>query len=100
MQKRTLGNSELEITPVGLGTWALGGPGEWGWGPQDDQNSIEAIRHAIDSGINWLDTAPAYGLGRSEQVVGQALQGLATRPYVFTKCSQQGKKGILAPPIT
>lgn len=93
MQKRKLGNSELEITPVGLGTWALGGPGEWGWGPQDDQNSIEAIRHAIDSGINWLDTAPAYGLGRSEQVVGQALQGLATRPYVFTKCSQVWEDG-------
>jgi aryl-alcohol dehydrogenase-like predicted oxidoreductase len=87
MQKRKLGNTDMEITPVGLGTWAMGGPGEWGWGPQDDQASIDTIHHAIDCGINWLDTAPAYGRGRSEQVIGRALHNIAEKPLVFTKCS-------------
>jgi len=89
MQTRQLGHSALEITPIGLGAWAMGGAWRFGWGPQDDGDSIAAIRRAIDLGINWIDTAPAYGLGRSESVVGQALRGLAAadRPYVFTKCS-------------
>ena len=84
-----LENSELEISPVGLGTWAIGGDGVFGWGPQDDADSIAAIRRAVDSGINWLDTAPIYGMGHSEKVVAQALEeiGSAQQPLVFTKCS-------------
>jgi aryl-alcohol dehydrogenase-like predicted oxidoreductase len=83
-----LGNTGLEITRVGFGAWAIGGGGwEFGWGPQDDEQSIAAIHHALEHGINWIDTAAAYGFGRSEQIVGRALEGLAERPYVFTKCS-------------
>ena len=86
---RQLGQSTLEITPIGLGAWAIGGAWRFGWGPQDDGDSIAAIRRAIERGINWIDTAPAYGLGRSEAVVGQALRDVpaSERPYVFTKCS-------------
>jgi aryl-alcohol dehydrogenase-like predicted oxidoreductase len=88
MEQRQLGNSDLYITPIGVGAWAIGGGGwEFGWGPQDDQQSIEAIHEALDRGINWIDTAAAYGLGHSEQVVARALAGRAHRPYVFTKCS-------------
>jgi aryl-alcohol dehydrogenase-like predicted oxidoreductase len=79
----------MEITRVGFGAWALGGP-DWavGWGPQDDDTSVAAIRHAVELGINWIDTAAIYGLGHSEEVVGRALRGMTTgeRPYVFTKC--------------
>jgi aryl-alcohol dehydrogenase-like predicted oxidoreductase len=83
-----LGSTGMEITRVGFGAWALGG-GDWefGWGPQDDQESIDAIHHALEQGVNWIDTAAAYGFGRSEQVVGRALEGIEQRPYVFTKCS-------------
>jgi aryl-alcohol dehydrogenase-like predicted oxidoreductase len=83
-----LGSTGLEITRVGFGAWALGG-GEWefGWGPQDDEESIAAIHHALELGVNWIDTAAAYGFGRSEEVVGRALKGLTERPSVFTKCS-------------
>lgn len=86
--RRELGNSDLEITPIGVGAWAIGG-GQWefGWGPQEDDKSISAIRAALDRGINWIDTAAAYGLGHSETVVGRAVRGLRQRPYVFTKCS-------------
>ncbi len=88
MLKRKLGNSDMQITPIGVGTWAIGGPdGNYNWGPQDDRDSVEAIRKALDLGVNWIDTAPAYGRGHSEEVVGQALQGLSPKPYVFTKCS-------------
>jgi aryl-alcohol dehydrogenase-like predicted oxidoreductase len=78
----------LKITPIGIGAWAIGG-GQWefAWGPQDDTESIAAIHAGLDRGINWIDTAAVYGLGHSETVVGRALQGLGTRPYVFTKCS-------------
>jgi len=90
MQTRRLGNSDLEITLIGFGAWAIGG-GDWmfGWGPQDDADSIAAITRAVDLGINWIDTAAAYGLGHSEDVVRRALAGLpaSRRPYVFTKCS-------------
>jgi aryl-alcohol dehydrogenase-like predicted oxidoreductase len=83
-----LGQTGLEITRVGFGAWAIGG-GDWefGWGPQDDEQSIAAIHHALAQGINWIDTAAAYGFGRSERIVGHALEGLAERPLVFTKCS-------------
>ncbi len=90
VEKRRLGNSDIEITPIGFGTWALGG-GDWtfGWGDQDDRESIAAIRRAVDLGINWLDTAAVYGLGRSEEVVAKAVADMpaSSRPYVFTKCS-------------
>jgi aryl-alcohol dehydrogenase-like predicted oxidoreductase len=83
-----LGGTGLRITRVGFGAWAIGGGGwEFGWGPQDDEQSIAAIQHALEHGINWIDTAAAYGFGRSEQVVGRALEGVRERPYVFTKCS-------------
>ncbi|HUZ28957.1 MAG TPA: aldo/keto reductase [Solirubrobacteraceae bacterium] len=83
-----LGETGLEVTRLGLGAWAIGGGGwEFGWGPQDDEQSIAAIHHALDQGINWIDTAAAYGFGRSEEIVGRALEGLQDRPYVFTKCS-------------
>jgi aryl-alcohol dehydrogenase-like predicted oxidoreductase len=88
MEKRRLGNSDLEITPIGIGAWAIGGGGwEFGWGPQEDNDSIAAIHEGLDRGINWIDTAAAYGLGHSEEVVARALQGRSNRPYVFTKCS-------------
>jgi aryl-alcohol dehydrogenase-like predicted oxidoreductase len=82
-----LGSTGLEITRVGFGAWALGGGGDRGWGPQDDEESVAAIHRAAELGINWIDTAAAYGFGRSEQVVGRALNGLSERPYVFTKAS-------------
>jgi aryl-alcohol dehydrogenase-like predicted oxidoreductase len=89
MQTRKLGNSEMYITPIGVGAWAMGGGGwQWAWGPQDDRESISAIHAALDQGINWIDTAAVYGLGHSEQVVTQALRGRAKRPYVFTKCER------------
>jgi aryl-alcohol dehydrogenase-like predicted oxidoreductase len=83
-----LGDTGLDITTIGFGAWAIGG-GDWefGWGPQDDDASIAAIHHALDQGINWIDTAAAYGFGRSERIVGRALEGVAERPYVFTKAS-------------
>lgn len=93
-QKTWLGTSErgaagLEITRVGLGAWAIGGAGyDWGWGRQDDRDSIAAIHHALELGVNWIDTAAQYGFGHSERVVGRALAGLDERPYVFTKVGQ------------
>jgi aryl-alcohol dehydrogenase-like predicted oxidoreductase len=88
MEKRQLGSSDLTITPIGVGAWAMGGGGwEFGWGPQKDKDSLEAIHEALDRGINWIDTAAVYGLGRSERVVGLALKGRTKRPYIFTKSS-------------
>ncbi|GAB3982017.1 aldo/keto reductase [Actinoallomurus acanthiterrae] len=81
-----LGTTDMEITRVGFGAWAVGGSWEYGWGPQSDEESIKAIRHAVDQGVNWIDTAAVYGLGHSEKVVAQALKGVSDRPYVFTKC--------------
>jgi aryl-alcohol dehydrogenase-like predicted oxidoreductase len=88
VQTRQLGTSDLFITPIGFGAWAIGGPGyAFGWGPQDDNDSIAAIRRALDLGINWIDTAAGYGLGHSERIVARAVKSRATgtRPYVFTK---------------
>ncbi len=83
-----LGRTGMQITRVGFGAWAIGGGGwEFGWGPQEDDQSVAAIHHALDQGVNWIDTAAAYGFGRSEEIVGVALEGLTERPYVFTKCS-------------
>jgi aryl-alcohol dehydrogenase-like predicted oxidoreductase len=85
---RTLGNSDLQLTPIGFGAWAIGG-GDWqyAWGPQDDSESIAAIRRALDLGVNWIDTAAIYGLGHSEEVVARAVKGSGHKPYIFTKCS-------------
>jgi aryl-alcohol dehydrogenase-like predicted oxidoreductase len=87
---RRFGATGWDLTTVGLGTWALGG-GDWafGWGPQDDAESVATIHHAVDAGINWLDTAPEYGLGHSEEVVGRAMAEMSEtdRPLVFTKCA-------------
>ena len=90
LRTNPLGETGLEITRVGFGAWAIGGGGwQFGWGPQQDDESIAAIRRALDIGVNWIDTAAAYGFGHSEEVVGRALQGLrdGERPYVFTKNS-------------
>lgn len=88
LPRRRLGRTDLEITTLGLGTWAIGGPWAFGWGPQDDAASIAAIHRAVALGINWIDTAAVYGLGHSEEVVGRALRQLppVARPLVFTKC--------------
>jgi aryl-alcohol dehydrogenase-like predicted oxidoreductase len=88
LPRRRLGPTDLEITNLGLGTWAIGGPWAFGWGPQDDAASVAAIHRAVAVGINWIDTAAVYGLGHSEEIVGKALAVLpaAERPLVFTKC--------------
>src|SRR4051794_15187223 len=83
-----LGTTGLEITRIGFGAWAIGGGGwEFGWGPQEDDESLAAIHRALERGINWIDTAAAYGFGHSERIVGRALEGLREQPYVFTKGS-------------
>ena len=86
MQIRNLGNTDLELTTVGLGTWAMGGPWQFGWGPQDDDEAGASILTAIETGINWIDTAPAYGLGHSEELVGKALRQMSEKPLIATKC--------------
>ena len=87
MNTRKLGNSDLMITPIGFGAWAVGGPWQFGWGEQSDRDSTAAIQRALELGINWIDTAAVYGLGHSEEVVAQALRDWeGQRPYVFTKC--------------
>jgi aryl-alcohol dehydrogenase-like predicted oxidoreductase len=88
MRTRKSGNTEMETTTIGFGSWAVGGSG-WaaGWGPQDDEESVGAIRRSLELGVNWIDTAAVYGLGHSEEVVARALKGISERPYVFTKCS-------------
>ncbi|MCJ7536941.1 MAG: aldo/keto reductase [Anaerolineales bacterium] len=97
MQTKQLGNSDLNITTIGFGAWAIGGTGyEFSWGPQDDQASIEAIHRALELGINWIDTAPGYGVGHSEEIIAKALAGWSgSTPYIFTKCGlrwdDQGK---------
>jgi aryl-alcohol dehydrogenase-like predicted oxidoreductase len=89
METRKLGNSDLDITRIGIGAWAMGGGGwTWGWGPQNDNDSISAIEAGLDAGINWIDTAAVYGLGHSEEVVARALKSRNERPCVFTKCER------------
>ncbi|MDR1190519.1 MAG: aldo/keto reductase, partial [Verrucomicrobiales bacterium] len=93
MTLRKLGDSDLTITPIGFGAWAVGGSGwEFGWGKQDDGESIAAIHRALELGVNWIDTAAIYGLGHSEKVVARALRSWhGQRPYIFTKCGMFGK---------
>ena len=86
MQTRKLGYTDLELTTVGLGAWAMGGPWLYGWGPQDDDASIATLLRAMDAGINWIDTAAIYGHGRSETVVGRALKQMRQKPLIATKC--------------
>lgn len=88
MKKRRFGNTGMNITPIGFGSWAIGGAG-WshGWGPQDDNRAVEAVERAVELGINWIDTAAVYGLGHSEELIGKVLAGLKNKPLVFTKCS-------------
>jgi len=87
MRTRQLGNSDIELTTIGLGAWAIGGAGyAFGWGSQDDTDSIQTVHTALDLGINWIDTAPVYGLGHSEEIVGKAMRGVGERPHISTKC--------------
>jgi aryl-alcohol dehydrogenase-like predicted oxidoreductase len=89
METVELGTTGMAITRIGFGAWAVGGGGyKFGWGEQADEDSVGAIDSALDAGINWIDTAAVYGLGRSEAVVGEALRGRVRRPYVFTKASR------------
>ncbi len=89
MDTRRLGNSDMFITPLGVGAWAMGGGGwQFAWGPQDDELSIGAVRAALRAGINWIDTAAVYGLGHSEEIVARAVKGVTPHPYIFTKCER------------
>ena len=96
MRTKQLGKTELELTVIGLGAWAIGGPWQMGWGPQDDDESVSTILAAIEGGINWIDTAAIYGCGHSEEVVGKAIKELGERPIIATKCGlvwdRQGRK--------
>jgi len=87
---RTLGNSDLKLTAIGVGAWAIGGGGwAFAWGKQDDNESVEAIQAMIAKGVNWIDTAPVYGFGHSEEIVGRAVKGMSEKPYLFTKCARR-----------
>ncbi len=98
MKKKKLGNTGLEITRIGLGTWAIGGPGwVYAWGSQDDAASSRAIHKALELGINWIDTAAAYGLGHSEEVVGRAVAGRRDKVIIATKCGLVWDPGNPAP---
>jgi aryl-alcohol dehydrogenase-like predicted oxidoreductase len=87
METKQFGNTDMNITRIGFGAWAIGG-GNWafGWGPQDDNEAIAAMQRAIENGMNWIDTAAVYGLGHSEELVGKAIKGMKAKPYIFTKC--------------
>ena len=97
LNTRLLGRTGLHITRVGFGSWAVGGGGwAFGWGPQDDKASLATMRHALEAGINWIDTAAVYGLGHSEEIVGRLLREVpaSDRPFVFTKCGSCGTTRI------
>lgn len=97
MRRRELGRTGLEISLLGFGAWAAGGVNwRFGWSNQDDRDSVAAIERALEVGVNWIDTAPAYGLGHSEEIVARALEGADEQPYLFTKCSAvKGEDGEL-----
>jgi len=98
MQTRKLGYTDLYLTTVGLGTWAIGGGGwAYGWGPQDDTDSIRTIQRALDLGINWIDTAAVYGLGHSEEIVGKAIRGRRDQVIIATKCGLVWDEGSTTP---
>ncbi len=101
MTRRLLGNSDLNITPIGIGAWAIGGSGyAFAWGAQDDDESVAAIHAGLDAGMNWIDTAAVYGLGHSEEIVARAVNGLAERPYVYTKCERTwDSEGVISPSL-
>lgn len=86
MQTKQLGSTDLQLTTVGFGAWAIGGPWQFGWGPQDDNEAIAAILQGLEEGINWIDTAAVYGCGHSEELVGKALKQTSTKPLIATKC--------------
>ncbi len=100
--KAAFGSTGMEITRVGFGAWAVGGGGfEWSWGAQEDEDSVAAIRRALELGVNWIDTAAQYGFGHSEEVVGRAIAGLDERPYIFTKGGQpEGPRGATLHDLT
>lgn len=98
MTKRKLGYTDLHLTTIGLGTWAIGGTGyAYSWGPQDDSDSVSAIHRALDLGINWIDTAPVYGLGHSEEVVGKGVAGRRDQVFIATKCGLVWDEGTSSP---
>lgn len=102
MEKRRLGNSDMDITPIGFGAWAIGGSGwKFGWGHQEDADSIAALHEALEAGVNWIDTAAVYGLGHSEEVVARGLsEWKGEKPYVFTKCERAwDKNGQIVPSL-
>jgi len=93
MKTRKLGYTDLNLTTIGLGTWAIGGGGwKFGWGPQYDKDSIDTILYALELGVNWIDTAPIYGFGHSEEIIGKAMEGLDKRPFISTKCGRRWDK--------
>ncbi len=98
---KKLGNSDLDITALGVGAWAMGGGGwKFAWGHQDDKDSAAAIEAAMEAGMNWVDTAAVYGLGHSEEIVGQALKNISKKPYIFTKCERRwDKDGQISPSL-
>ncbi len=93
MRTKTLGKNGPELTVIGFGAWAIGGPWEFGWGPVDDSSSVEAIRRALDLGINWIDTAAVYGLGHSEEIVARAVKGNRDKVFIATKCGMIWPEG-------
>ena len=101
MEKRRLGNSNFEITTLGFGAWAIGGPWQFGWGEQDDSDSIAAIHEGLEAGMNWIDTAAVYGLGHSEEVVARAVREWSgDKPYLFTKCERAwGDDRVVTPSL-
>ncbi len=97
LEMRRLGRSDLEITKVGIGTAPIGSTPNWRvyWGPQDEKTAIRAIQTALDTGVNWIDTAPFYGWGKAEEIVGKAVKERREEVYIFTKCGTipDGKGG-------